>query len=48
MSATKPTFSTKGPITKEELAKVKLVLDGLEADAQAYDFLEPVDYISIL
>ncbi len=35
----------KGPITKEDLSKVKSILEGLESDSQAYDFLEPVDYI---
>lgn len=36
---------SKNPPTKEELQKVKEVLDGLEKDPQAYDFLEPVDYV---
>lgn len=35
---------SKGPVSKEEVAKVKLIFDALEVDAQAYDFLEPVDY----
>ncbi len=35
----------KGPITKEECQKLKEIFDTLEKDTQAYDFLEPVDYI---
>lgn len=45
MSANKTNLS-KSPVLKEDLAKVKLVLDGLEADPQAYAFLEPVEYKS--
>jgi hypothetical protein len=36
---------SKAPLTKEELQKVKEVIDGLEKDPQAYDFLEPVDFV---
>jgi hypothetical protein len=45
-SKDKPQYS-KSPPTKEELQKVKEVLDGLEKDPQAYDFLEPVDFEGI-
>ena len=31
-------------ITKEEASKLKEILEGIEADPKAYDFLEPVDY----
>jgi hypothetical protein len=44
-SKDKPIQFPKGPLTKEDLAKVKEVLDGLSKDGQAYDFLEPVDYV---
>jgi hypothetical protein len=36
---------SKGPLTKEDLQKVKDLLDGIEKDPQAYDFAEPVDFI---
>lgn len=42
-SKDKPHFS-KGPISKEDLQKIKQVIETLEQDPQAYDFLEPVDY----
>ena len=44
LSKDKPQIS-KGPLTKEDLQKVKDILDGLEKDPQAYDFGEPVDFI---
>lgn len=31
-------------LIKEDITKLKNVLDGIEADSKAYDFLEPVDY----
>jgi hypothetical protein len=37
----------KGVITKDDLLKLKQVLDGIEADPQSFDFLEPVDYIGM-
>jgi hypothetical protein len=37
----------KNPPTKEELQKLKEVFDALEKDPQAYDFLEPVDFVGI-
>lgn len=43
-SKDKPQFG-KNPPSKEELQKIKEILDALEKDPQAYDFLEPVDYI---
>ena len=36
---------SKGPLTKEDLQKVKDILDGIEKDPQAYDFAEPVDFV---
>jgi hypothetical protein len=33
------------PLTKEDIVKLKPIFDALEQDLQAYDFLEPVDYI---
>jgi hypothetical protein len=38
---------SKGPITKDDLQKLKTILDVVEQDPQAYDFLEPVDYQGI-
>ena len=45
MSAKEKMQFSKGPLTKEELQKVKDILDALEKDPQAYDFLEPVDFV---
>ncbi len=47
ISKDKPQLN-KGPLNKEELQKVKEILDGIEKDPQAYDFGEPVDYIGNL
>jgi hypothetical protein len=35
----------KGTIAKEELAKVIEVINAIENDPKAIDFLSPVDYI---
>lgn len=35
----------KGPVNKDELAKLKTIFDALENDTQAYDFLTPVNFI---
>ena len=45
MNAKEKQQFNKGPVTKEELQKVKEIFDVLEKDVQAYDFLEPVDYV---
>jgi hypothetical protein len=45
MNAKEKQQFNKGPVTKEELQKVKEIFDALEKDVQAYDFLEPVDYV---
>jgi hypothetical protein len=37
--------NSDGPITKEDFQPFKEVFDAFEKDTQAYDFLEPVDYI---
>lgn len=42
MSSTK---SAKEPIVKEDLAKIRQLIELIENEPQAYDFLEPVDYI---
>lgn len=47
LSKDKPQIS-KGPLSKEDLHKVKDILDGIEKDPQAYDFSEPVDFIGII
>ena len=33
------------PISREDHNKLKIIFDALESDQQAYDFLEPVDYV---
>ena len=40
---TDKTFSSL-PITKEESGKLKEIIEGIEADPRAYDFLIPVDW----
>jgi hypothetical protein len=32
-------------IAKEDLAKIKQLIETIEAEPSAFDFLEPVDYI---
>ena len=32
-------------ISKEEITKVKQLLENIEAEPNAFDFLEPVDYV---
>jgi len=36
--------SSKEGIPKEELSKVRQLIETIENEPQAYDFLEPVDY----
>ena len=36
---------TKGPLTREDQLRLRNAIEGLEQDPQAYDFLEPVDYV---
>lgn len=45
MSAKDKSISSKTGVSKDEMNKVKLALDALEKDPQAYDFLVPVDYV---
>jgi hypothetical protein len=33
------------PLTKEDHVRLRSIFEALEQDPQAYDFLEPVDYI---
>lgn len=37
---------SKKALTKEDYAKMKQLIEGLEADPKAVGFLEPVDYIT--
>lgn len=37
--------SVKGNFSKEDYTKIKIIFDFLETDPQAYDFLEPVDFV---
>ena len=39
--------SLKSPISKDDLAKLKLIIEALENDPKAFDLLEPVDYARI-
>ena len=39
--------ASKSAPTREELNKIKEIFDALEKDPQAYDFLEPVDFVGI-
>lgn len=42
MSSTK---SNKETIPKEDLTKIRQLIELIENEHQAYDFLEPVDYV---
>ncbi len=33
------------PLVKEDQSKLKSIFEALDSDPQAYDFLEPVDYV---
>jgi hypothetical protein len=47
--SSKDKFSSYNQVlTKEDHSRFKFVFDALEADPQAYDFLEPVDFIGKL
>ena len=39
--------STKEPISKEDLTKIRQLIELIENEPQAYDFLEPVDYLGM-
>ncbi len=34
------------PLNREDHNKIKTIFETLDGDQQAYDFLEPVDYVS--
>ena len=36
--------ASKTPITKEEIIKIRQVIDKIEEDPQSFAFLQPVDY----
>lgn len=40
--------SSKDNISKEDITKIKQLLEAIETEPQAYDFLQPVDYIGNL
>jgi hypothetical protein len=44
MNKERPNLS-KGPMSKEDHQKAKDILDGIEKDSHAYDFLVPVDFV---
>lgn len=37
----------KSGLTKDESSKLKAIIEELEKDERAFDFLEPVDYIKL-
>lgn len=43
MSSTK---LSKDIISKDDITKIRQLIEMIEAEPQAYDFLEPVDFIS--
>ena len=47
MSSSKEPPYLKNPITKEDISKIQKIFSVLENDPQSYDFLEPVDYITL-
>lgn len=47
MSAAKELPYLNNPITPEDMKKIDKIFSVLEADNQAYDFLEPVDYVGL-
>ena len=36
------------PLSREDQNKLKNIFETLDSDQQAYDFLEPVDYVGII
>ena len=47
MSTSKELPYLNNPITSEDMKKIDKIFAVLEADNQAYDFLEPVDYVGL-
>lgn len=47
MSTSKELPYLNNPITAEDMKKIDKIFAVLEADNQAYDFLEPVDYVGL-
>ena len=47
MSSTKEPPYLKNPITKDDITKIQKIFSVLENDPQSYDFLEPVDYVTL-
>lgn len=40
-------FASKQSLSKEDIPKIKSIIEELEADERSFDFLEPVDYIQL-
>lgn len=38
---------SKSGISKDELANIKKIIEQIEADPKAYEFLEPVDHVGL-
>ena len=47
MSSVKEVPFINNPITSDDIKKLEKVFTSIEADPQAYDFLEPVDYVAL-
>ena len=47
MSSVKDVPFINNPITNEDIKKLEKVFTSIESDSQAYDFLEPVDYVAL-
>ena len=47
MSSVKEVHFINNPITSDDIKKLEKVFTSIEADPQAYDFLEPVDYVAL-
>ena len=47
MSSVKDVPFFNNPITNEDIKKLEKVFTSIESDSQAYDFLEPVDYVAL-
>ena len=47
MSSVKDVPYINNPITSDDIKKLEKVFTSIEADPQAYDFLEPVDYVAL-
>ena len=47
MSSVKDVPFINNPISNEDITKLEKVFTSIESDSQAYDFVEPVDYVAL-